>query len=91
MDKHTERVERFNNLKHTKHQNDWEDAVYARESDLYQGTEIDNALDIMETLDECYEKISAKLSEQGHSGGSFEMVKTLLKHFHLCEHTIDDF
>lgn len=26
MDKHNERVERFNNLKHTKHQNDWEDA-----------------------------------------------------------------
>lgn len=45
----------------------------------------------MEVLDECYEKINAKLSEQGHSGGSFDMMKTIIKHFHQCEHTLDDF
>lgn len=91
MDKHTERIERFNKLKYTKNQSEWEECITTREEDLYNGVEVDDALEIMEILDEYYEKISNKLSEQGHSGGSFEMVKTLLKHFHLCEHTIDDF
>lgn len=88
---HNERVEKFHSLKHTKNANDWEDAVYARESDLYKGIEIDGALEIMEILDECYDKINTKLTEQNHSGGSFDMMKIIIKHFHQCEHTLDDF
>ena len=30
MDKHTERLERFNNLKHTKNQSEWEECVTVR-------------------------------------------------------------
>lgn len=91
MDKHTERIERFNKLKYTKNQSEWEECVTTREDDLYNGVEVDDALEIMEILDEYYEKISNKLSEQGHSGGSMMMLQSMIQHFHKCSNTIQDF
>jgi hypothetical protein len=91
MDKHTERIERFNNLKYTKNQSEWEHCVTTREEDLYDGVEVDDTLDIMEILDEYYEKISNKLSEHGHSRGSTTMLQSMIRHFHKCSNTIQDF
>ena len=91
MDKHAERLERFNKLKFTKNQSEWEECVNARESDLYNGQDVDDTLDIMEILDEFYEKINNKLDEQGHSGGSMVMLKSMIQHFHKCSNTIQDF
>lgn len=91
MDKHTERIERFNKLKYTKNQSEWEECVTTREDDLYNGVEVDDALEIMEILDEYYEKISNKLSEHGHSGGSMMMLQSMIQHFHKCSNTIQDF
>lgn len=91
MDKHAERIERFNKLKYTKNQSEWAECVTTREEDLYEGVEVDDALDIMEILDEYYEKINSKLSEQGHSGGSMMMLQSMIQHFHKCSNTIQDF
>lgn len=91
MDKHTERLERFNNLKYTKNQSEWEECVTIRENDLYKGTEVDDALEIMEILDEFYEKLNNKLDEQGHSGGSMSMLKSIVKYFHKSTSVLNDF
>lgn len=91
MDKHTERIERFNKLKYTKNQSEWEECVTIREGDLFKGRDVDDALDIMEILDEYYEKINNKLGEQGHSGGSMMMLQSMIQHFHKCSNTIQDF
>lgn len=91
MDTHTERIERFNKLKYTKNQSEWEECVTAREEDLYNGSEVDDTLEIMEILDEYYEKINNKLNEQGHSGGSTLMLQSMIQHFHKCSNTIQDF
>lgn len=91
MDKHTERIERFNKLKYTKNKSEWEECVTAREADLYKGIEVDATLEIMEILDEYYEKISNKLSEQGHSGGSMMMLQAMIQYFHKCSNIIQDF
>lgn len=91
MDKHAERIERFNKLKYTKNKSEWEECVTAREADLYKGIEVDATLEIMEILDEYYEKISNKLSEQGHSGGSMMMLQAMIQYFHKCSNTIQDF
>ena len=91
MDAHTKRIETYNNLKHTKNQAEWEECVNIRESDLYKGIELDDALDIMELLDEFYDKLNALIDSQGHSGMSYSVCKSIIKHFHICENTIDDF
>lgn len=82
MDKHTERLEKFNTLKYTKNQSEWEECVTIRENDLYKGTDVDDALEIMKILDEFYEKINNKLDEQGYSGISMAMLKSIVKYFH---------
>ena len=90
MDKHEERLERFNNLKFTKNQSEWEECVNARESDLYKGQDVDDTLEIMEILDEFYEKLNNKLDEQGHSGGSIVMLKSMIDYFHKFSSPMTD-
>ena len=45
----------------------------------------------MEILDEFYEKINNKLDEQGHSGGSMSMLKSIVKYFHKSTSVLNDF
>ena len=89
MDKHNERIERFNNLKYTTNNDVWEQYVTMSENDLYEGLDIDGALDIMEILDEFYAKIHTKLDEQGHSGNSYLLTLNLIKKFHILKDIVE--
>ena len=91
MSKHEERIERFNKLKYTKNKSEWEQFIKDREEDIYYGKDIDDTLDIMEIIDEYYDKVSNKLKEQEHSGASMSMLEIMIKRFHKCENTINDF
>lgn len=90
MTKHEERIERFKKLRHKTNEDLWETAVNYRESDLFGGAEVDYALDIMEYLDEAYDKIKDTIDEQNHSGASFGMLRNLIRGFHKFSHGVDD-
>ena len=87
---HDERIEKFQNIKYTKNSNEWEHCTDVREADLYEGMELDDALEIMEILDEFYDKINNKLIEQNHSRISYFTLKSIVQHFHQCGNILED-
>lgn len=91
MDKHMERLERFKNLRHTKNQEKWEECITISENNLYKGQEIDDSLEVMEIIDEYYDKIAAKLAEQGHSGASYSVLLSIINDFYKFNHCMEDF
>ena len=91
MDKHEERTERFKKLKNTKNQEEWETCVSIRENDLYQGQDIDDALEIMEILDEYHDKINTALDKQNHSSGSMDMLINMIDYFHKSSGALNEF
>lgn len=90
MNTHEELIKKFNELKHTINTEDWEELVSTKESDIYEGIEVDEAIEIMKILDEFYDKLSAKLDEQDHSGGSAIALYGLVNHFHHCGCALKD-
>ena len=61
----------------------WEECVKARAGDLYHGMDLDSALALMEKLDSgaTMEEVKEMFDEQGHSGASAGMVRSILFHF----------
>ena len=91
MSKHEERIERFKKLKNTKNQEEWEECVSGRENDLYEGQDVDDALEIMEILDEYHDKINTALDKQNHSGGSIAMLISMIDYFHKSSGALNEF
>ena len=62
---------------------DWEDCVYKRIDDIYNGKDIEAALEIMKRLDEGYgmDEIKEVLKDQKHSGSSGGKVRNIVLHF----------
>lgn len=61
----------------------WNKCVPIRLSDLYQGMELGNCLEIVEQLNkgEELEKVKPLIENQGHSGMSFGLVCSMVKSF----------
>ena len=58
----------------------WEECVDIRMGDLYQGWDLDAALDIIERLNNgaSLEEARRMLDEQGHSGSSFAITISII-------------
>lgn len=74
---------------------EWEQCVQTRATDLYHGTDLDSALEIMEALNKGVSMEEAKkiFDSQGHSGMSGTIVKNIIFAFsskgpEFCESTI---
>lgn len=61
----------------------WINCVEARAGDLYHGMDLDSALALMEKLESgaTMEEVKEMFDEQGHSGASAGMVRSILFHF----------
>jgi len=61
----------------------WKECVPIRLSDLYQGMELGDCLDIVKKLNEGCELDEAKtiIENQGHSGMSYGLVRSMVKSF----------
>jgi len=61
----------------------WKECVEARAGDLYHGMDLDSALALMEKLESgaTMEEVKEMFDEQGHSGASAGMVRSILFHF----------
>ena len=61
----------------------WAQCVEARAGDLYHGMDLDSALELMEKLESgaSMEEVKEIFDEQGHSGASAGMVRSMLFHF----------
>lgn len=75
-------IERGNKLIYPQLQERWERCVQARVSDLYHGSELENALEIMEAL-EAGKSIedAMKLVDDGHSGNSYGVMVSIVTDF----------
>ena len=66
----------------------WDECVPIRLNDLYQGMELDctikiiKILNVSDVLDNTYEDAKMEIESQGHSGMSFELVKSMIQSFH---------
>ena len=62
---------------------EWKKCVEARAGDLYHGMDLDSALELMEKLESgaSMEEVKEIFDEQGHSGASAGMVRSMLFHF----------
>ena len=89
MSKHDERIERFNNIKRSKNQGEWEKCVDIRESDAYRGTDVDLALDIMEIFDKCSNEINEAISHAKASGAGMEITKSIIRSFYNTSNISD--
>lgn len=67
----------------SKHFDYWEEIVPIRLADLYRGMELGSCLSIVEALNKGVELEKAKeiIEGQGHSGMSFGLVCSMVKHF----------
>lgn len=75
-------IERGSKLIYPQMQERWEECVKARVSDLYHGTELKNALDIMEALEAGKSVEEAmKLVDDGHSGNSYGVMVSIVTDF----------
>ena len=63
---------------------EWERCIDIRISDLYNGMEVECALQIMEAYENNtpIEEISKQIESQGHSGASYGMLKSIIIHFY---------
>lgn len=60
----------------------WDECVPVRLSDLYHGMELGMCLDIIRTIDEkSLEEAVEVMNNQGHSGMSWELMKSMIKTF----------
>ena len=61
----------------------WKECVEARAGDLYHGMDLDSALALMEKLESgaTMEEVKEMFDEQGHSGASAGMVRSMMFHF----------
>lgn len=62
---------------------DWEKMVKIRAGDIYHGREIDDAIAIMQKINDgaTAKDIKEALAEQGHSGASYGMVRSIVETF----------
>ena len=76
-------VERGSSLIYPLRLEEWEKCVDARASDLYHGWDLEAALEIMEKLESgaSIEEVKAIFEEQGHSGFSAPMVRSIILQF----------
>ena len=63
---------------------EWEECIEIRIEDLYNGREIEDALVIMEAhkAGQSIAEISKLIDNQGHSGMSYGMLRSIIKHFY---------
>ena len=64
-------------------QKEWEECVYKRIDDIYNGKDIEAALEIMKKLDQGYEidEIKEIIKNQNHSGASESIVRNIILNF----------
>ena len=76
-------IEKGKNILDEKYHEHWNKIVPIRLSDLYQGMELGNCLDIVKELNSGCELETAKkiIEDQGHSGMSFGLVCSMVKAF----------
>ena len=76
-------IEKGKNILDEKYCEHWNSIVPIRLSDLYQGMELGNCLDIVKELNSGCELDTAKkiIENQGHSGMSFGLVCSMVKAF----------
>lgn len=62
---------------------DWEKMVRIRASDIYQGIELDAAIAVMQKINDgaSAKEIKDMLHDQGHSGGSYSEVRSIIEEF----------
>ena len=63
---------------------EWEECIEIRISDLYNGREIEHALVVMEAhkAGQSIAEISELIDNQGHSGMSYGMLRSIISHFY---------
>ena len=77
-----EYIEKGNKLIYPQRKEEWEKCVCTRLSDLYSGMDLDNALQIMEALDNGVTVEEAgKLVDDGHSGMSYGVTMSIVLTF----------
>ncbi len=76
-------IERGKALIYPERLQEWEECVRARAKDLYHGMELDDALAIMEELENGtpMEDVLKMFEDQNHSGASASMVRNIVLHF----------
>lgn len=76
-------IERGNKLIYPQRQETWKDCVDIRAHDLYNGMELDNALDIMECLENggTIEEANKILEDANHSGMSYSVTLSIIVSF----------
>ncbi len=76
-------IERGLKLIYPQRAEDWEICVNSRAKDIYNGAELNNALDIMECLNEngSLEDANKILSSMNHSGASYSLVMSIVANF----------
>ena len=82
MKKIPEWVERGKNLIYPEKYDQWVECVCYRASDLYHGSDLVNAIEVMEALDKGLSlKEVEKVIDDGHSGASFGMLVKIVTNF----------
>lgn len=82
IDRIPEVIKRGEKLIYPQKQNEWETCVAYRMSDLYKGYELNDALNIMEALENGAEMKDVKpLISTGHSGNSYSMLCAIVREF----------
>ena len=83
QEKIPEWIEKGNKLIYPERQEEWKKCVEARADDLYCGTDLEDALQIMNLLeqDASMAEIKQVLLDQGHSGFSDGVVKAIVTNF----------
>ena len=63
---------------------EWEECIKIRIRDLYNGKEVEHALVVMEAHQsgQSIAEISKLIDDQGHSGMSYSMLRSIIKHFY---------
>jgi hypothetical protein len=76
-------IEKGNAILDEKYHETWAKCVPIRLSDLYQGMELGNCLEIVEQLNngKTVEEVKPLIENQGHSGMSFGLVCSMIKSF----------
>lgn len=76
-------IERGNAIISEDLQGEWAKCVKIRSTDLYHGMELDASLEVMELLAQggSFEKANQMLDEQGHSGMSYSITRSIIMSF----------
>ena len=78
-----ERFERGLNLIYPQRKDEWKLCVEARTNDLYHGSDLDNAIDVMESIEKgaTFDQAYKIIEDAGHSGMSFGMTLSIISTF----------